>query len=415
MAKEEGTCKLCTYEPIVGPAALDEIRRLAEPLRDLRLQNVSSTLVGGGVAELMARLTPLLREVGIGARWDVMTAEPAFFDVTKAFHNALHGGDEEITPESYALYLETNEKNAGLISGDADVVGVHDPQPLGLVQFRKAAPEQRWVWRCHIDISDADLRVWGFLRPFVERCDAAIFHLPQYAKELLIPQIINTPAIDPLDEKNREMPPETIRDTLEELGIDPGRPLVVQVSRFDRLKDPLGVIEAYRLVRKWLDCQLVLAGGSASDDPEGAQVLEEVRERAEGDPDIHVAELPPNAHRTINALQRGATVVVQKSLREGFGLVVTEAMWKGKPVVGTAVGGIAQQIVHGQTGFLVRTVEGTAYRVRQLLANPGLASRLGRAAHHYVRENLLITSYVKSALLMLHTLRAADGRNPIVL
>lgn len=404
---------LTAYESVVGPQELEQILVLARTLVGRKVQHLSSTQVGGGVAELLSRLTPLMRDVGLDATWDVLRGDPRFFAVTKAFHNALHGAPEEIVPESYTIYQATTRANLPLVEEDADFVIAHDPQAAGLVEGRRPAPAQRWLWRCHIDLSEADPRVWGFLRSYVERHDAAIFHLAAYGKDLLIPQILLTPAIDPLDEKNRELPDEEIDATLAAHGIDRRRPILLQVSRFDRLKDPLGVIAAYRIVRKWQDCQLVLAGGGAEDDPEGAEVLAEVLEASRGDPDIHVLALPPSAHRTINALQRGATVVVQKSIREGFGLVVTEAMWKGKPVVGSNVGGIRAQILDGVNGYLARTTAGTAFRIRELLANPELAGRLGRAARGYVQENFLITRYLRNWLLTLHSVCSTAQVSPI--
>lgn len=398
-----GIC-LDSYAHVVGDAELAEIRLLAEKLLPCSVQNVNSTAKGGGVAELLSRIVPLMRDLGLEVWWDVMAGDQAFFAVTKRLHNALHGGSETLGIEGYEHFRTTTRANAGLIRSDAEFVVIHDPQPLGLVAERGEG--QKWIWRCHIDVSDADPIAWSFLRPFVDRYDTAIFHLPDYSRSLLIPEVILQPAIDPLDEKNRELPEEEVRGVLESHGIDPRRKIVLQVSRFDRLKDPVGVIEAYRIVRKWHDCQLVLAGGSADDDPEGAQVLAEVLEMAAGDPDIHVLSLPPDAHRTINALQRGATVVVQKSRKEGFGLVVTEAMWKGKPVIGAAVGGIRKQIDDGTTGFLVHSVAGCAYRLRELLTNDGLAHRLGTNARLYVRDNFLITRSLKNWLLVLHALRA---------
>lgn len=410
------TCPaLAAYEPVVGASELEQILLLAKPLAGKRVQHLSSTSVGGGVAELLARLTPLMQEVGLEAEWDVMRGGPEFFAVTKSFHNALHGVFEEVLPEDYRTYQATIRDNVPVVDEAADFVVTHDPQAAGLVEGRRPSPKQRWLWRCHIDLSESDPRVWGFLRPYVERHDASIFHLASYGKDLLMPQILLTPAIDPLDEKNRELPEEEVEATLEACGIDRRRPIILQVSRFDRLKDPLGVIEAYRLVRRWRDCQLVLAGGSAEDDPEGEEVLAEVREEAKGDPDIHVLALPPSAHRTINALQRGATVVVQKSVREGFGLVVTEAMWKGKPVVGSYVSGIRAQILDGVNGYLARTTAGTAFRIRELLANPRLAHRLGEAARGYVQENFLITRYLRNWLLALHSVCSTSPVSPIVI
>lgn len=409
---QEDRPHLSAYESVVGAAEVEQIQQLARGLRGMRLQHLSSTYEGGGVAELLARLVPLMEDVGLKASWDVIRAEPGFFEVTKDFHNALHGAFEEILPEDYSTYLETTRKNLDLVDHEADFIVTHDPQTVGLVEARGGLRKQNWLWRCHIDLVEADPRVWGFLRSYVERHDASIFHLAESGKDLLIPQILLTPAIDPLDEKNRELPEEEIRQVVSGFGIDMTRPILLQVSRFDRLKDPLGVIAAYRIVRKWSDCQLVLAGGTATDDPEGEEVLAEVRQAAEGDPDIHILALPPDAHRIINALQRAATVVVQKSIREGFGLVVTEAMWKAKPVVGSAVGGIRRQIYSGSNGYLAHTTAGTAFRIREILANQGLAERLGRTARAYVHENFLITRYLRSWLLALHSVRSGAQISP---
>jgi trehalose synthase len=398
---------LSDYDRVVGREEIDEIRRLAGFLKGARVQHVNSTAVGGGVAEILARLVPLMCDVGIDARWDVFQGNPEFYKVTKAFHNALHGTEERITPEMFRTFQDATDKNLGLLAKECDYFAIHDPQPIGLVNLRKDT-KGKWVWRCHIDVADADVVVWGFLRPFVDRFDAAIFHLPDYAKELAIPQLLLTPAIDPLHEKNMELPQEEIDKTLERYQVDPRRPVILQVSRFDRLKDPVGVLQAYRIARRMVDCQLVLAGGSASDDPEGMQVLAEVRAAAGDDPDVHILDLPPDAHRTINALQRGATVIVQKSLREGFGLVVTEAMWKGKPMIGGAVGGIRRQIIHGSTGYLVSSVEGCAFRIRQLLGNPALAKRMGENAHEHVRINYLTPTYLKNWMLTLLALKYGD-------
>ncbi|HLV60886.1 MAG TPA: glycosyltransferase [Fredinandcohnia sp.] len=412
LSTEHEMPRLSAYESVVGAEEVEQIRRLAAGLRGMRIQHLSSTYRGGGVAELLARLVPLMQDVGLHASWDVIRAEPGFFQVTKDFHNALHGAYVEILPEDYSTYLETTRNNLALVDREADFVVTHDPQTVGLVEARQPIGRQYWLWRCHIDLVEADPRVWGFLRSYVERHDASIFHLAESGKDLLIPQILLTPAIDPLDEKNRELPEEEIRQVVTGFGIDMDRPILLQVSRFDRLKDPLGVIAAYRMVRKWNDCQLVLAGGTATDDPEGEEVLAEVRQAAEGDPDIHVLALPPDSHRIINALQRAATVVVQKSIREGFGLVVTEAMWKGKPVVGSAVGGIRRQIFSGSSGYLAHTTAGTAFRIREILANEGLAERLGRTARAYVHANFLITRYLKSWLLAMHSVRSGARISP---
>ncbi len=389
------------YAPILGKPEIDEIKKLGKYLAKKRVQHINSTKSGGGVAEILQRLIPLMESLGIDVRWDAIKGSAAFFDVTKMIHNAMHGQEVDFKMEDIELFQETVKQNESVLDEAADITVIHDPQPLPLILFRKEKNRPFWLWRCHIDLSEADYRYWGCLRQFVEKFDGSIFHLPEYSKGLAIPQYIIPPAIDPLSDKNKELTPEEVQSIIANLGIDPEKPYILQVSRFDRLKDPVGVIQAYRMVQKWHDSQLVLAGGAASDDPEGVKVLEEVREEANGDPSVHILDLPPTSHLEINALQRGAHIIVQKSLREGFGLVVTEAMWKGKPVVGGAVGGIRSQIIHNTTGFLVSTVEGTAYRIRQLLANPGLADRLGHAAKEFVRSNFLLPTYLKSWLLLL--------------
>jgi trehalose synthase len=401
---------LDAYAPIVGAGAIREIRSLASYLKGAVVQHVNSTAVGGGVAELLVTLVPLMRDVGLDAQWDVITATPEFFQMTKAIHNNLHGAREELSPQAIKTFWDVTQRNVGVLRRDADFECIHDPQPLGLVKERGG--KTRWLWRCHVDLSDADPTTWSFLRRLVESYDAAVFHLPDYARELSIPQNVSPPAIDPLTEKNRDLAPGEVVQVLQRYGIDPARPIVLQVSRFDRFKDPVGVLRAWRLAARSHPCQLVLAGGGAADDPESGKVLAEVREAAGKDPDVHILELPPNAHREINALQRAATVVVQKSLAEGFGLVVTEAMWKAKPVVGSAVGGIKRQILQGSTGFLVHSVEGTAYRIRQLLGAPELAKQLGENARRFVVENFLPPSYLKRWLLML--LSAKYGSGPVV-
>jgi trehalose synthase len=280
-----------------------------------------------------------------------------------------------------------------------DFVVVHDPQPVALVVERDRTPAH-WIWRCHIDLSRPNSEVWEFLRPYVEKYDAALFSSPAFTQGLSIPQYLFFPTIDPLADKNRELDAKFIRGVLERFQIDPQRAILTQVSRFDRWKDPVGVIRAYRMVKKYHDCQLVLAGGAASDDPEGAVVLQEVEEAAAGDPDIHVLNLPPWSAREINARQRASTIVIQKSIREGFGLTVTEALWKKKPVVASAVGGIPSQVIHKVTGLLVHSGEGCAYQLRYLLANPDFARRIGRNGHEHVKENFLITRNLRRYLLL---------------
>jgi trehalose synthase len=365
-----------------------------------RLQNINSTAVGGGVAEILTRMVPLLRDLGVDVSWDFIKGDDAFFSVTKAFHNALHGAPESITPEMFAIYEATTDANVAELPLTGDVVLVHDPQPAGLIRARRR-DGQRWVWRCHIDVSAPDARVWGFLRPIVEQYDAAIFSMPDFAQELRVPQYMVAPSIDPLSNKNKELEPRQVDETLARYHIDPDRPILTQISRFDRLKDPLGVIAAYRLVKKRHDCQLVLAGGGASDDPEGLEVLREVQEQAAEDADIHVLLLPPFSDVEINALVRASAVVFQKSLKEGFGLTVAEAMWKRRPVIGGAVGGIKLQIIDGVTGYLVHSPEGAARRAVQLLADPDLRRQLGENGYEHVKQNFLLTRHVKDYLLLM--------------
>ena len=396
------------YAPIVTSGVIREIEELARLLGPVRIVHVNSTKEGGGVAEILGWFIPIIEELGMKVDWEVITGEKDFFTITKKFHNALHGQPEEFTEEMFAAYLDNVGKNAPKIHEDADFVVIHDPQPAAMIG-EYPDRKNRWAWRCHIDLSEADLRVWGFLRPFVERYDGAVFHLPQYTKNLMAPQFIVPPAIDPLAPKNEKLSEEEVSSTLHKLGVANDKRIILQVARFDRLKGPFGAIEAFRLVRRWYDCRLILAGGSATDDPESQAVLAEVQDMAGDDPDIHILNLPPDSHREINALQRAATVVVQNSRREGFGLTVTEAMWKAKPVVGTDIGGIRHQIIHGVSGFLTHSVEGLAYRIRQLFGNPGMAKRFGQQAREYVRNNLLVPHHIRRWLLVFHSLRRANG------
>lgn len=392
------------YTAVLGEPEVAELRALAAPLQGHTVQMVNSTAVGGGVAEILTRLVPILQELGLAIRWDVVTGGNDFYEVTKAFHNALHGGPYDMPPESFEVFLAYNEQNLARLQMEGELTVIHDPQPVALVKARRDH-SGHWIWRCHIDLSRPNPTVWQFLEPWVNRYDGAIFSSPEFSRQLSIPQYLFYPCIDPLAEKNRELEPEFVRGILERFNIDPARPILTQVSRFDRLKDPVGVVRAYRIVKRYFDCQLVLAGGGASDDPEGNAVLAEVSEAAAGDTDIHILNLPPWSATEINALQRGSTIVIQKSLREGFGLTVTEALWKRKPVVASAVGGIPTQVIHKHTGLLAHSVEGTAYQIRFLLSNPSIAARLGEQGHEHVREHFLITSNAKRYLtLFLHLL-----------
>jgi len=395
------------YAALLGPAEIEDLRSLAKPVEGASVQMVNSTAVGGGVAEMLSRILPLMRELGLEARWEVMEGGADFFEVTKAFHNALHGSSTKITPRDFEIFLDYNRRNRESIKLDARFVVIHAPQPAALIDARTENDSRKWIWRCHIDLSRPDPAVWNFLAPYVSRYDGSIFSSPEFSRQLPIPQYLFSPSIDPLADKNRELEPGFVEKVVAGFGIDPERPILTQISRFDRLKDPIGVVRAYRNVKRYFDCQLVLAGGGAADDPEGSIVLEEVRQEAGDDPDIHLLELPAAAPLEVNALQRASTIVIQKSLREGFGLTVSEALWKKKPVVASAVGGIPLQVIHKQTGMLAHSVEGTAYQIRYLLSHPDIARRLGEQGHEHVRENFLITGNVRRYLtLFLHLTRA---------
>jgi len=392
--------RLQDYEPIVGRSSLEELRVLAGGLSGKIIQNINSTFVGGGVSEILEHMVPLLNQLGLDARWNVMHGNEEFFEVTKKIHNALHGDNSNgITAKDLALFAETTQQNLDEMRFYGDILFIHDPQPVALIAKKKEIG-RKWIWRCHIDVSTPDKKVWDFLRGFIVDYDAAIFSAPNFAQELPIRQFLITPSIDPLSDKNRELDSETINSVLVKYGLTSDKPMIAQISRFDRLKDPLGVIEAFEMVRKGIDCQLVLAGGTATDDPESEEVLEEVRKRAEGNVDIHILQVPPESDIEINALQRAATIILQKSLKEGFGLTISEALWKSKPVIASAVGGIPMQIRNKFTGLLCYTVEGAAYAIRQLLSNPQYASWLGQNGKEHVRQNFLITSHLKDYLLL---------------
>jgi len=371
------------------------LQRLARAFHGRSFLHVNSTREGGGVAEILQRMIPILQSLDINAKWEVIKGDEKFFEITKKIHNALQGNKEIITEEMWQHHFEVNKQNAAHIDLDADAVLIHDPQPGPLVEFRKTGT---WIWRCHIDISNPFKDVYNALGRYALKYDALIFSVAKFARAMNMDEFIIPPSIDPLSEKNRELTDEEINETVERLGIPLDRSVILQVSRFDRFKDPLGVIKAYRMVKKYNDCVLILAGSPATDDPEGTAMLEEVKEFAADDPDILILLLPPFSDRDINALQRVASVVLQKSLKEGFGLTVAEAMWKGKPVIGGAVGGIPLQIAHGVTGFLVHSIEGTAFRIRQLLNTPEMAKTMGERAREFVRKNFLITRQARDYL-----------------
>ncbi len=395
---------LTLYSEIVGGDVIDHLRQLSEPLKGMKVVHVNSTKVGGGVAEILHRLIPLKRELGIDASWEVITGSDEFYHCTKSFHNALQGNPVNVSSRLLDEFERTNAENAEALRDkleDADFVFIHDPQPVVLLQN---TPDRRgkWVWRCHIDASRPYRPIWKYLKKFVEAYDASIFSLAEFAQSLPHLQYLIPPSIDPLSEKNVELDPHEVDLVRDTYGIDPDRPTAVQISRFDRFKDPIGVIQAYKLAKQFAPgLQLVLAGGGATDDPEGSAVLEEVRAAADDDPDVHVLLLPGDAHRTVNALQRAADIVVQKSIKEGFGLTVTEGMWKGKPVIGGDTGGIRLQVVNHHTGFLVNTPEGAALRIRYLLHNRVKLEEMGAKAKEFARENFLLTRHLREYLTLL--------------
>ncbi len=398
---------LTDYEPIVGLAVLQQLEQLAGNLAGLKVIHVNSTKAGGGVAEILHWMVPFMRELGIDASWEVIEGNEPFFNVTKMFHNGLQGEKVNLLRHHIDAYEETNNRNAERlrpILEPADVVIIHDPQPAMLLSL---CPERRgkWIWRCHIDASRPARSVWKYLRPMLDQYDASIFSMAQFSKSLPHPQFLVAPSIDPLSEKNIDLDDTEIQEVFEKFNLDRNRPILTQISRFDRFKDPLGVIEGYRLIRKFAPAQLILAGGGADDDPEGAQVLEEVRQAVNGDKDIHVLLLPSNAHRTINALQRCSDIIVQKSTREGFGLTVAEGLWKSKPVIGGDVGGIRLQVIDYHTGFLVNSPEGMAQRVRYLLTHPQTMKTMGIKGREFVRENFLLTRHLREYLTLMVGLR----------
>jgi trehalose synthase len=394
---------LDAYAEVAGEDVIDHLRQLATHYRDKTVVHVNSTRVGGGVAEILHKLVPLSRELGVDARWEVISGNPDFYQCTKAMHNGLQGNPVSLPRELIEAYEETNRQNAERLRDvleAADLVFIHDPQPAPLLAL---CPSRRgkWVWRCHIDASRPHRSVWRYLRRHVADYDASVFSLAGFAQALPHPEYLIPPSIDPLSDKNVGLSDEEIEAVRGQFGLDPERPLVAQISRFDRFKDPVGVIQAYSLAKRFIPgLQLVMAGGTADDDPEGEAVLQEVRAAAGDDGDVHILLLPADVHRTINALQRAAHLVIQKSTREGFGLTVTEAMWKGRPVIGGDTGGIRLQVVDFHTGFLVSTPEGAALRMRYLLNQPRLVETMGAKAQTFVRENFLLTRQLREYLTL---------------
>ncbi|MCZ7568549.1 MAG: glycosyltransferase [Ardenticatenaceae bacterium] len=400
------------YRPIVESEVIEEILDLAEPLKGSRVVHVNATDYGGGVAEILQALVPLMRDVGLDAHWQVIEGSNEFFNVTKAFHNGLQGMDIPLTQEMKATWIRYNQLNAKKFEGPGnglwDFAVIHDPQPAGLCQLTRGRPARHWIWRCHIDTSQPNREYWDFLVPYLQLYETGIFTMREYVgpgcefeKLAIIP-----PTIDPLSLKNLPMDPAEAADIVRRLGVDPDRPLISQISRFDPWKDPLGVIDTYKQVKQVLpEIQLALVGSMASDDPEGWNYLEKTCRRAGEDPDVCIRHNFNGAGaREVNAFQTHSHVIVQKSTREGFGLVVTEALWKGKPVIGGNVGGIPLQIVHGVSGYLVNSMPETAEVVIDLLQHPSKADAMGRAGREHVRKHFLLTRYLRDYLRLFRDL-----------
>jgi trehalose synthase len=390
------------YIESAGAEAIAELKRLAAPLRGIRVLHLNATPNGGGVAEILRSAVPLLRGLGLGATWQTLVAEPPFFTVTKTIHNALQGADCGLTEGDQACYVDWQQRNAERLARDFDVVVVHDPQPLGLLQAAGKG-RQRWIWRLHIDSSRPNPAVWSVLRPYTAGYDAAVFTLEAFVPRGFPADLvrISPPAIDPLSPKNLPQPHARALATLVRLGIDPGRPLIAQVARFDPWKDPTGVIDAYRAVRQSVPgLQLALLGViEAQDDPQAIGMANEVRTHAAGDPDIHLYIDPKQVGpEEVAAVQQTAQVIFQKSLREGFGLTVAEALWKATPVIGGRTGGIPLQLADGIGGFLVKTVDEAAERTRWLLDHPPEARQIAARGRDHIRERFLITRLLADEL-----------------
>ena len=396
------------YRSIVGDEIVARIHELAASLQGARVVHINATAFGGGVAEILHTLVPLMRDAGLDAEWQVIEGADEFFNVTKAMHNGLQGMGLAFTDEMKAIWQRYNELNAGKFDGDYDFIVAHDPQPAGLLRYTAGKQAAHWIWRCHIDTSHPNPNYWDFLAPYINAYPAAVFTMEQYvgpgvAFEHLA---IVPPTIDPLSPKNTPMDPSTADAIVAGYGFDTSWPLLVQVSRFDPWKDPLGVIDAYRIVKEWRpDVQLALVGSMASDDPEGWDYYDRTVRHAGEDFDIRILH---NFHgvgnREVNAFQTAADVVIQKSTREGFGLVVTEALWKGKPVIGGNVGGIPLQVIDGETGFLVEDVGTCADRILYLLDRPEETGRMGAAAREHVRRHFLTTRHLTDYLSLFDSL-----------
>ena len=395
------------YIDIIGKEEIDSIKKLAFLLKGKKVVHINATSFGGGVAEILSALVPLMKDIGVDAEWQVIQGSDDFFNVTKAIHNGLQGMDVPFTKGMKEIFLKNNQLNEQLFEGEYDFVIIHDPQPVAILNYRQEK-KGKWIWRFHIDPTSAQKKIWQFIRPFIEKHDAAIFTLKEYVKDDLKLKNISIipPAIDPLSPKNMDLDQEVIENIVTKYKIDPDRPIITQVSRFDPWKDPLGVIDMYRMVKREVrDVQLVLIASMANDDPEGWEYYEKTARHAGEDYDIHLlSNLNGVGNLEVNAFQRASDVIIQKSLREGFGLVITEALWKGKPVVAANVGGIPLQVDNRRTGFLVGDISECAERVIHLLKNSEIANKMGISGKEYVRKNFLITRLLKDYLNLFNSL-----------
>ena len=396
------------YIEIIGKEEVETVKKLATPLKGKRVVHINATSFGGGVAEILATLVPLMKDVGLEAEWQVIKGSDDFFNVTKAIHNGLQGMDVPFTENMKEIFFKNSQLNEKLFEGEYDFVVIHDPQPVGILKYRKEKVG-KWIWRFHIDPTNAQERIWQFIKPFIEKYDAAIFTLKEYVKDNLGMEkiAIIPPAIDPLSPKNLDLSQEEIKEIVTKYKVDPNRPIITQVSRFDPWKDPLGVIDMYRIVKREIrEVQLVLIASMAHDDPEGWKYYEKTARHAGEDYDIHLlSNLNGVGNLEVNAFQRASDVIIQKSIREGFGLVITEALWKGKPVVAANVGGIPLQVDNRRTGYLVGNIAECAERVIYLLKNPEIANKMGVSGKEYVRKNFLIARLLKDYLSLFNSLK----------
>lgn len=387
------------YSEIVGDDEIDALFKIAAKLKDFSILHVNSTRAGGGVAEILNRMVPLMRELGLNVDWKVIRGDNDFFKVTKSFHNALQTGQGNLPEGAFETYNKWQEINSTEVPLDYDIIMIHDPQPLGLIDYKKKG---KWIWRCHIDISNPYMPVWNFLNKRLSKFNSMIISTPVFARnDVDILQFIIPPSIDPLSIKNKKIPDSTVRRILYKYELDLDKPLLVQISRFDYAKDPIGAIRAFKMAKKHINLQMAYVGSPATDDPEGEEVYKKTAAEAAGEKDIRLLMLPPYSDLEINAFQTGATIVLQKSIKEGFGLTVSEAMWKKKLVIGGRTGGIPLQVIHNITGYLVDNVEGAAHYIIHSIRNPDIAKRLGENAKEHVRNNFVITRHMREYLMVM--------------